>query len=170
MRNIDRIREMNPSELAFFLMDHIADVEGKCGSIRSIDGVQMYDDKDCLFWLLEENVDPSIRIVNETISKTINYLQAHYPVREKVYIHIAEGCDCIEAPDGNKGFGVYVPETHSIYIAEDVPEKDRTLIETIAHEYYHFLQHCTGRPFDEEEAEEFALEAVKRIRGEKDYE
>lgn len=166
MRNIDRIRGMTPIELALFLMDNVSDVENKhCGIIRSIEGTEMYDEKDCVRWLLEENINPTIKIVNDTITKTICYLQTHYPTTESVYIHIAEGCDCIEAPDGSKGFGVYVPESKSIYVAEDIPEKETTIIETISHEYWHFIQHCRKEPFDENEAEKFAEEVVNKIGG-----
>lgn len=107
-----------------------------------------------------------IKFVNETICRTIKHLNANYPMEQDVYIHIADGYDCIEGPDGTKGFGVYVPEIKSIYIADDVPEPETTLIETIAHEYKHFMQHCAGEPFDEDEAEEFALIVVRELRGE----
>ena len=104
-----------------------------------------------------------IKIVNETIDKTIKFLQYQFPRYEDVYIHIAEDYDCVMAPDGTKGFGVYVPDTRMIFIAGDVPEPETTLIETISHEYKHFLQHCEGEPFDERDAEEFALRIVKEL-------
>ena len=104
-----------------------------------------------------------IKIVNNTIDRTIRYLQEHYPRDETVYIHIAEGYDCVSDPDGNMGFGAYVPETKSIYIAEDVQEKEMALIETISHEYKHFLQHCDGEPFDEEAAEAFAWMVLREL-------
>lgn len=104
-----------------------------------------------------------IKFVNDTIDKTIKYLQEQFPRDEEVYIHIAENYDCVMAPDGTKGFGVYVPETRMIFIAGDVPEPETTLIETISHEYKHFLQHCDGEPFDEEAAEKFALQAVEEL-------
>lgn len=104
-----------------------------------------------------------IKISNDTIDKTIRYLEKNYPCDKEVYLHIAEGADCIEAPDGNRGFGVFVPEMSSIFIAEDIPEKEVALIETIAHEYMHFLQYCNNEPFDEEDAEKFAIEVRKGI-------
>ena len=104
-----------------------------------------------------------IKIVNDTIDKTIKYLQERYPRDQVVYIHIAEGYDCVSDPDGNKGFGVYVPEMQSIFIAEDIPEKETTLIETIAHEYKHFMQHCDGEPYDEEAAEAFAWKILHEL-------
>ena len=81
------------------------------------------------------------KFVNDTIDKTIKYLQEQFPRDEEVYIHIAENYDCVVAPNGTRGFGVYVPETRMIFIAGDVPDPETTLIETISHEYKHFLQH-----------------------------
>lgn len=105
-----------------------------------------------------------IKIVNDTIDKTIKYLQENYPRDEAVYIHIAEGFECVEDRDGNKGFGVYVPEIQSIYVAWDVPDKETTLIESIAHEYKHFMQQCDGEPYNEEAAEEFATQVVQELQ------
>lgn len=45
---------MTPGEMAFFLMG-IRENKNENGVIvRTIDGAQMYDDKDCYFWLIEE--------------------------------------------------------------------------------------------------------------------
>lgn len=95
----------------------------------------------------------SVNIIN----KTLEYLEKKYPQDKKITVNICEGYDCIEAPDGTKGFGVFVPDTLEIYIATDVPEPEETLVETMAHEYKHFMQYCEEQPFDEEEAETFAL-------------
>lgn len=56
MRNIDWIRDMSASELAFFLLEIHGEQAEACPNIglQVIDGVQMYDDKDVLFWLLQE--------------------------------------------------------------------------------------------------------------------
>lgn len=81
-----------------------------------------------------------IKIVNDTINKTINYLNRNFPSIEDVYIHIVEGYDCVTDPDGNIGFAVYVPKNKSIFVAGDVPDAEATLIETIAHEYKHFCR------------------------------
>lgn len=56
MRNIDWIRDMSASKLAFFLIEiHREPSKLKPNvELQTIDGVQMYDDKDVLFWLLKE--------------------------------------------------------------------------------------------------------------------
>lgn len=91
------------------------------------------------------------------INKTIEYLKKNYPQEQNIEAVICEGYDCIEGPDGTMGFGVFVPSELKIYLATDVPEYDYALIETTAHEYKHFMQYCEGMPFDEEEAEAFAM-------------
>ncbi len=106
-----------------------------------------------------------IKISSDTIDETIRYLEENYPSDKPVYLHIAEGADCIETPDGI-GFGVFIPEASSIYIAEDIPEKETALIETIAHEYKHFLQHCNNEPFNDEAAEKFAIGVRRELRKE----
>ncbi len=105
-----------------------------------------------------------IQIVNSDLTATINYLAKHYPRKEAVTVHIMEGYDTIQTPDGGVGFGVFVPATMEIYLAGDIPEKEEGLIKTLSHEYKHFLQHCEGKPFDEEEAEAFAEEIYKKIK------
>lgn len=99
----------------------------------------------------------------EIIKNTIEYLEKHYPQNEKVKWHICEGYDCIEAPDGTRCFGCFDPMQLTIYLATDIQEPEETLIETTAHEYKHFIQMCEGKPFDEEEAETFALWIVKKL-------
>lgn len=80
----------------------------------------------------------------ETIMETLLYLQNAFPKiiedledpedRYGVDVIIAFDADHIEAPDGQKGFGVFDTDTDSIYIAADIPEPEETLIETTAHE------------------------------------
>lgn len=98
------------------------------------------------------------------LTETINYLQKNFPWEENVKVYIMEDYDTIQSPDGGVGFGVFVPATMEIYLAGDIPEKEEGLIKTLSHEYKHFLQHCEGEPFDEEEAENFAEEIYKRIK------
>lgn len=105
-----------------------------------------------------------IVICNDWIDRAIKHLEENHPTTEKVYLHIVEGFDCIESPDGQKGFGCYIPENKEIYLAEDIPDKEETVIETLAHEYKHFMQHCEGREFDEEEAEQFAIQVMADFR------
>lgn len=112
-----------------------------------------------------------IILFNETIHRAIKYLEENYPEKEKVYLHIAEGFDCIESPDGKKGFGCYIPEEKSIYLAgdfqeiiKDAQEKETAIVETLAHEYKHFMQHCEGKEFNEEEAGDFATKVLADFR------
>lgn len=103
--------------------------------------------------------------LQEKIEKACMYLYDNYPVTGNVNIELCWGYDCIEAPDGNKGFGVFVPDTNTIYVATDVPEPEHTIIETIAHEYMHFIQKCAGIPYDEEKAERFGKKIVSELNG-----
>ena len=92
----------------------------------------------------------------ETIMETLLYLQNAFPKiiediedpedRYGVDVIIAFDADHIEAPDGQKGFGVFDTDTDRIYIAADIPEPEETLIET----------KIKGKPYSEEEAEHFA--------------
>ena len=78
----------------------------------------------------------------ETIMETLLYLQNAFPKiiedledpedRYGVDVIIAFDADHIEAPDGQKGFGVFDTDTDRIYIAADIPEPEETLIETMA--------------------------------------
>lgn len=106
-----------------------------------------------------------LEIASEGILRTIIYLNRYYPRKETVTVHIMEEYDTIEGPDGQKGFGVYVPETKEIFLAGDIPEKEDNIIKTLAHEYRHFLQHCCGEPFNEQQAETFAEEIYKMTKG-----
>lgn len=101
---------------------------------------------------------------NPGLAAAINYLQKNFPREENVTVYIMEDYDTIQSPDGGVGFGVFVPATMEIYLAGDIPEKEEGLIKTLAHEYKHFLQHCEGKTFDEEEAEAFAEEVYKRVK------
>lgn len=57
MRNIDYIRNLNLTELALFLMCDVRTVENpNCGRIKKIMGVEMYDEKDCMKWLITERI------------------------------------------------------------------------------------------------------------------
>lgn len=98
------------------------------------------------------------------ITAAVNYIQKNFSREENVTVYIMEDYDTIQSPDGGVGFGVFVPAAMEIYLAGDIPEKEEGLIKTLSHEYKHFLQHCEGKPFDEEEAEAFAEEIYKRIK------
>ena len=59
------------------------------------------------------------------------------------------------------GFGVFVPPEEKIYIADDLPGGEESMIETVAHEWKHWLQYCNDEAYDEEEAEDFARQIVE---------
>lgn len=103
-----------------------------------------------------------LEIVSSNFLKASNYLSDNYPQNKKVIVHVAEGYDTIKTPEGF-GFGVFVPEKLEIFIAGDMPGGEESLIKTLAHEYKHFMQYCEGKPFNEEEAEEFAEKIYKKI-------
>ena len=69
-------------------------------------------------------------------------------------IYIADGYDTIEGEDGNVGFGVYVPDENQIYVAGDAEGEIRA--RALLHEICHWVQAMCGRPFDEDEANEFS--------------
>ena len=69
-------------------------------------------------------------------------------------IYVAEGFDTVEDEDGNIGFGVYVPAENKIYVAGDVEGEIRA--RALLHEICHWVQAMCGRPFDEDEANEFS--------------
>lgn len=103
-----------------------------------------------------------LEIISSNFLKASNYLADNFPTDKRLIVHVMEGYDTIETPDG-MGFGVFVPETLEIYIAGDMTEKEEGLIRTLAHEFKHFIQYCDGKPFDELEAEEFAEEIYKKV-------
>jgi len=108
-----------------------------------------------------------IKISNPDIDRTIKYLNENYQTEKEVFLHICEGYDTIKSPDG-MGFGVFAKpnsddEVPMIYIAGDMPNDDFQVVETLAHEYRHFIQYCSGEEFSEERAEEFARKVVDEI-------
>ena len=71
----------------------------------------------------------------------VDYLQKHYPPPEgsgEVEVEFLEGYDSIEGPDGS-------------------------MIETVAHEWKHWLQYCNDEAYDEEEAEDFARQIAEEF-------
>ena len=61
------------------------------------------------------------------------------------------------------GSGVFVPTEEKIYIADDLPGGEESMIETVAHEWKHWLQYCNDEAYDEEEAEDFARQIVEEF-------
>lgn len=81
----------------------------------------------------------------------------------EVEVEFLEGYDSIEGPDGSMGFGVFVPTEEKIYIADDLPGGEESMIETVAHEWKHWLQYCNDEAYDEEEAEDFARQIAEEF-------
>lgn len=50
-----------------------------------------------------------------------------------------------------------------IYIADDLPGGEESMIETVAHEWKRWLQYCNDEAYDEEEAEDFAGQIVEEF-------
>ena len=44
---------------------------------------------------------------DDCVHGLMRYLDKYYPRKEKVYLRILEGYDCIEAPNGEMGFAVF---------------------------------------------------------------
>ena len=104
-----------------------------------------------------------IVIHSDNVNRMLLHIDKNYSVDKKVYMHIIDDCDCIEARDGSRGFGVFIPYNQSIYVATDIPDAEINVPMTIAHEYKHFLQWCDGKPYDDEEAEQFAEQLIREI-------
>lgn len=98
----------------------------------------------------------------------MRYLDKYYPRKEKVYLRILEGYDCIETPNGEMGFAVFDTDSNCIYVPGEVPEEAKdmaaaVLITSVAHEYMHFMQKCDGKPYDEDEANDFSCKIMNDI-------
>lgn len=121
-----------------------------------------------------------IKISNEIIDKTIQYLNTKYCVDETVYIKILEDYDCVMDKDGEMGWAVFNTETKTMYIPALVPPIDDSdkinyeeeIIRRIAHEYKHFLQLYNKEELwteqCEEDAESFADKIVKELLNNKE--
>lgn len=120
-----------------------------------------------------------IKISNEIINKTIQYLNTNYCVDDTVYIKILEDYDSVVDKDGEMGWAVLNTETKTMYIPALVIPADENddinyeaeIIRRIAHEYKHFIQMCDGEELwtdkCEDDAENFADKIVTEILGKK---
>ena len=95
------------------------------------------------------------------VEKLIELIHEVYP---DLKIVICEGYDCIETPDGGKGFGVYDTDNEIIYIAGDMPDPDYNIPFTILHELYHVYQKANGCPYMEVNANIFASKVCRVLR------
>jgi len=105
-----------------------------------------------------------IRFINKDISHFIAFLNNQYPTPQTVYIHILEGYDTVDTNKG-KGFGVFRTDTKEIFVAGDMPD-EQSLFETIAHEYYHFIESLrfNNKNYDEGKATRFAEHAYEKYK------
>ena len=103
-----------------------------------------------------------IKFSNKTIDRTIKYLNDNYPLKEDIYIRVAEGFDVVEDPKtGERGFGAFHTEHKVIFIASCMEKEE--LIRTIAHEYRHAMQLFNNEDFNEDVANEFADKILKEL-------
>ena len=100
-----------------------------------------------------------IYLANDEIRKFAKFISKS-DVRA-VELYVIPGYDVIETPDGEMGFAVYDTETERIFVPEGLTEdgKERVLA-SIAHEYFHHIEHTKGKTHNEEEAEDFAQRMV----------
>ena len=157
MRNIDYIRSLNAVELALFLMCDVRIVENpNCGPIKKIMGVEMYDEKDCMKWLMTDGGDCSIGFFNETVTKTIQYLRTYYKTNGKTYIAIkTEKGKALRASSKEREHG-----QRKILVCGDIDAaKKDVLVRKIAFEYLKgYLP-----PSEQEDRERYADMLTKEI-------
>lgn len=67
--------------------------------------------------------------------------------------------DSLLSPDGTVCFGVYIPKVKTIYIAGKI--NTNWVLESIAHEYCHYLQDIHNNKYSEIEARIYAENKIK---------
>ncbi len=87
-------------------------------------------------------------------------------------------CKVVFLPDNDSvkgeaetGLAVYLPWSELMYVAGDLSgienltpeEQHETVLQSVAHEYIHHIQHIENRDFDEDEANSRAEEYVKEF-------
>lgn len=83
-----------------------------------------------------------------------------------VDLFVVPNCDSLETEDGEYGFGMYIPKEHRIIVAEGVEDEVKAVVlGTLAHEYYHHIQHCNGEEYDEDAADKYAALMLERWEG-----
>lgn len=109
---------------------------------------------------------------HRTVDRFKRFLRRDWPAPRPVRIIVKWRCTVVSSVDINRqvrvGFGLYISQPPPvIYVGGHTPRtmgfKDM-VISTIAHEYRHHLQRCLGRPYDEDDADRFAEEAVRYFR------
>lgn len=106
-----------------------------------------------------------IKFFNDEIRAFAEFISD--PKIAPVALYVIPGYDTIQTPDGEFAFAVYSPKENRIIAAEGVSEElQGEVLRHIAHEYYHHIQKCSGDDFDEDEAENFAIEMSERWENE----
>lgn len=82
-----------------------------------------------------------------------------------VELYVIPGYDTIETTDGEKGFAVYDLENERIIVPEGLSKEGKEqVLSSIAHEYFHHIEHAQGKAHDEEKAEKFARRMVTAFK------
>lgn len=143
---------------------------GLLGMYRKMRSLAMEHDISTRHQLRVNAVRTIIRVKKEPIkiplSSAINIFDSSihdYDITEAVSINILYEYDSVEAPDGTKGFAVFVPDTLDIWVAADIPDPEYNVPHSIAHEYAHFIQYAEERPYDEQEADAFAERIMQEL-------
>ena len=96
-----------------------------------------------------------IQFANEEIRNFVAFISL--PDIPSVDLYVVPGFDSIETPDGRMGFACYIEHEYRIVVPEGLNDIDKGLIlSSIAHEYYHHIEHCFDAEHNEDKAEEFA--------------
>ena len=103
-----------------------------------------------------ERIDIVIKLSNDKIEKFISFISiSDIPPIE---LYIVPGFDTVETDVGQVGFACYIESENRIIVPEGLT--DELLFTSIAHEYYHHIEHCIGTEHDEDKAEKFAYEML----------
>ena len=106
-----------------------------------------------------------ICLANDEIRKFAKFISK--PDVRTVELYVIPGYDVIETPDGEMGFAVYDAETERIIVPEGLTEEDKErVLSSIAHEYFHHIEHTQGKTNNEEAAEDFARRMVSAFKSE----
>ena len=105
-----------------------------------------------------------ICFANEEIRNFVEFISK--PDISVVELYVIPGYDAVEAPNGQMGFAVYEPEIKRIIVPEGVTREIKdTVLESIAHEYFHHIEHERGKiKHNEAEADDFARRMVSAFK------
>lgn len=108
------------------------------------------------------------------LQNAIDFLNKEFPNDEEVYVCLLYGCGAMPSKDGKDiADAKYLPYNGIIYLVdyeglieihgyngENAPE-DITIV-NLFHEYGHHRQYISGRDFDEDDAENFAMDMWRK--------